>query len=180
VSPASAVSMWRNGRHAGDGTHKAGRPSKSLLARRCGSNQVRPSRMPSTRRGGLLARSPPRQRNPRCGSNIADEPYLAASGSSSGTHGVYGAFWPTLACYITEVWRPHLPRRRPLVSREGPRVQFRSLQQSQQRTRTRFKRPRRQGGEKTPETLRRKPAGTTWGPNPTLIHIESSSNLGIA
>jgi DNA-binding protein HU-beta len=49
--------------------HKAERPSKSPPARQCGSAQARPLRMPSIQRQRLVARSWPRQRNPRCANN---------------------------------------------------------------------------------------------------------------
>jgi nucleoid DNA-binding protein len=45
-------------------TRKAARPSKSRPVRQCGSTQVRPLKMPSIRRGGLLARRRRHQGNP--------------------------------------------------------------------------------------------------------------------
>jgi hypothetical protein len=64
------ISMWRRGPHARGGIRKPERPSRSQPARRCGSTQARPSKMPSIRRlqRRLLGTSLHHQRNPRCGS----------------------------------------------------------------------------------------------------------------
>jgi hypothetical protein len=70
VSPALALSMWHPGRHARGGIRKAARPSKSRPVRQCGSTQARPLKMPSIRRGSLLAGPRRHQGNPHHYKNL--------------------------------------------------------------------------------------------------------------